>query len=197
MHSRKLFYIKLLELISCFFLFTHSLPCYTKIYTITEKGSSLECQVERIFSEIKSLAETEEITIQIKSGYYPISKPIEIKGWRHEIVFVGSKDSPPVISGSIEVTEWKVLPDGIWKGRVPDIVGRGNYFPDQLFVNGVRVSRSRIPGKGAFVLNDCFQEGTRFGAVLNREDIKLIRPFGEDEMPILSVFGNGQCLNDI
>lgn len=170
-----------------FLLLFYSPLCYSKVYIIKENGMSFEEQWDRICADIKLLPEKERVTIFVKSGYFPISKAVEIKNDRHQIGFIGSKKNPPIISGSIEVKEWKVSSDGLWMGHVPHIVGT-DYYPDQLYVNGIRAKRSRTPNRGAFLLEDGVMDGTRYGAVLGNNNIRLIEPLEDDDKPFLTIF---------
>ncbi len=170
-----------------FFISLYSLSCFSKVYTISGDDKSFEVQLSKILSDIDRLPDSEKVKVKIKGGYYPLSRTIQVKIRKHHISIEGSKHEPVVISGSIAVNEWDVLPGGIWRGRLPDEVGK-DYVLDQLFVNGVRAMRSRTPNSGAFLLENGIKENDQFKAIICKEDAKTIGLFGNDEIPILTIF---------
>ena len=67
-------------------------------------------------------------------------------------------DHRPVISGGRIITGWKVGDDGIWSVRIPETIGGnkpdGKWNIMQLFVNGERRQRCRLPKQGFFRMKD-------------------------------------------
>ena len=107
-----------------FFISLYSLSCFSKVYTISGDDKSFEVQLSKILSDIDRLPDSEKVKVKIKGGYYPLSRTIQVKIRKHHISIEGSKHEPVVISGSIAVNEWDVLPGGIWRGRLPDEVSK-------------------------------------------------------------------------
>lgn len=94
------------------------------------------------------------IAVKIRKGFYQVEKP-----WTFTpedtgkdgatITWTGFENERPVISGGRILTGWKVNPDGTWSLHVPEAV-KGNQPGDswninQLFVNGQRRQRARLP----------------------------------------------------
>ena len=79
-----------------------------------------------------------------------------------EIQYVGRGDQRTVLSGGRPITGWQPPREGhIWTATIPEVkaggpvrrsLGEGEYF-QQLFVNGQRRQRARIPNEG-YLLND-------------------------------------------
>lgn len=178
------FLIVLLHVI--LFAFT-SATCLAKQYRISQNGTPFEEQLSRILAEINEVPGNGAITIKIESGYYSITKTIDIIAGRHKINFIGSKNKPTIISGSIEVKGWEILSNGMWRSRIPkEIIGK--MLPDQLYVNGDRVVRSRIPNDGAFILNGGAPKDAIYGVVLDKKDALKVGKIEKDDVPILSIF---------
>ena len=157
---------------------------YSKEYRITQNKIPIDIQLEAIINTINSLSEDESATIRIEAGYYSISKTIEINNLNHSIIICGAKNKPTVISGSIVITGWETTKDGLWKTKLT----RENYYLDQLYVNGKRAPRSRIPNDGVFYLKEGIKADSLYAAILNKESLNLITPIAENEMPLLSIF---------
>ena len=168
------------------FAFT-CVTCMAKNYRILQNGTPFEDQLSQILNDIDRLSGDETIIINIESGYYSISKTIDIVVGQHKIVFLGSKSKPTTISGSIEVKDWEILQDGLWKSHVPFEINRET-LPDQLYVNGVRAIRSRTPNEGAFVFSNGVTEDPLYGLVLDNKDLKSIGSVSKQDIPILSAF---------
>lgn len=103
------------------------------------------------------------ITVHLMDGMYALGK-----AWEFTPADSGTAEAPvtwqaymgqrPVISGGRVITGWTVGADGVWSVRIPETV-RGNK-PDgkwnimQLFVNGGRRQRCRLPKTGFFRMKD-------------------------------------------
>jgi len=61
----------------------------------------------------------------------------------------GSGDDRPVLSAGKRISGWQVGADGVWTAQVPEIAA-GEWLPRQLFANGVRRQRARLPREGFF-----------------------------------------------
>lgn len=157
---------------------------YSKEYRITQSEISFDIQLERIIDKIKNLPDNEPATIRIGAGYYSIGKTIEIININHNIIICGTKNKPAVISGSMEITGWEMIKGGLWRTQIKD----NNHLPDQLYVNGKRAPRSRIPNEGVFYLKEGKKVDSLYAAVLNKESLNLITPVTENDMPLLSIF---------
>jgi len=164
-----------------------NINCLAKVYRISDNGISFENQLYRILSVINDIPGNENITVKIENGYYVITKTINIVTGNHKINFIGSKKNPPIISGSIAIKKWEILPDGTWRGCIPYKVTKET-IPHQLYVNGVRAKRSRIPNVGVFFLKDGIKKGLSYGAVLQHDNVESIPTICKNEIPLISVY---------
>lgn len=94
------------------------------------------------------------VVVAMRGGVYELAGPV---------VFApedsGSPDSPtlytawkgerPVLSGGVRLTGWSEVAKGRWQARLPEAPGPGWVF-SQLFVNGERRRRPRLPKEGYF-----------------------------------------------
>lgn len=95
------------------------------------------------------------ITIHIRGGIYFLELPLvfmpEDSGAADApIVWTGYRDERPVISGGARLTGWRR--DGtVWRLTLPEVAG-GEWNFIQLFVNGERRYRPRLPKKGYYFI---------------------------------------------
>ncbi len=117
------------------------------------------------------------ITVHLLEGTYTIES---------ELTFIpedgGTEQAPvtwqafsnhkPIISGGKTITGWKVDKNGIWSVTIPDAINGnqpdGKWNITQLFVNGQRRQRCRLPKTGYFRMKDrAVQWGSRDEASKN------------------------------
>jgi parallel beta-helix repeat protein len=93
------------------------------------------------------------IIVWIRGGRYPISEPI-IFGPEDSlpVTYAAYHGEQPIIDGGQQIKGWKVEKRGAKKVWVVDIseVAEGKWYFRQLFVNGERRPRVRLPKKGFF-----------------------------------------------
>jgi Right handed beta helix region len=69
------------------------------------------------------------------------------------VVYEAFEEDRPVISGGRRLTGWSVEGDGRWTLGIPE-VARGEWTFEQLYVDGQRRSRPRLPESGYFTIGD-------------------------------------------
>jgi len=94
------------------------------------------------------------ITIYLRDGIYPLTEGIvltpEDSGTPDKpITYTAYKDEKPVLSGGRRITGWKNFKDGIWSVKLPALKA-GTWRFRQLYVNGQKRRRARIPNEGFF-----------------------------------------------
>jgi hypothetical protein len=102
---------------------------------------------------------TAPVNIFLRGGVYRLSRPLvfteEDSGTeRYPVCYQAYPGEEPVISGGTVVGGWEQEGD-LWKTSIP----LGREF-NQLFVNGARRTRARIPNKGAFLRTDFRPSGS-------------------------------------
>lgn len=118
----------------------------------------------RQFKETTSAEKIERIEVRIRGGTYPLAKPIVFQsgcgGTADYPVLYRARHGTPVFTGGREITGWTVDADGAWTVRLPDVqAGRWNF--SQLFVNGERRFRPRLPKQGYFTTVDNFEKNDK------------------------------------
>ena len=109
---------KLLLFFLFFFVCGSIMSAYTKKYRVIQNGIPLDEQLDSILREIEKTHETDLVEIKIDGGYYSVTRIIEIQGLTNRVVIRGSKRNPTIISGSIMIEGWEVMPDGLWRCRL-------------------------------------------------------------------------------
>ena len=94
------------------------------------------------------------VVVMIRGGTYELEKTLifgpEDSGTAESpIVYAAYPGEKPVISGGTALGGWKVTDKGWWQVRLPKVAA-GKWDFSQLFVNGRRRYRPRLPEKGYF-----------------------------------------------
>ena len=90
--------------------------------------------------------------VLIRGGRYFLSQPLRLapedSGTKDSpIVYAAAAGEQPVISGGRAVSGWKHVKDSLWTAGLAD-VRAGTWYFRQLFADGKRLTRARIPSKG-------------------------------------------------
>jgi hypothetical protein len=87
--------------------------------------------------------------ISFASGVYPLTAPVELgvedSGTEAApIVYEAAPGAKPLFHGGRSITGWRRGLDGIWIAQVPEVKA-GQWYFEQLWVNGERATRARSP----------------------------------------------------
>ncbi len=108
--------------------------------------------------------EIERIEVLFKAGTYTLEKPILLQpahgGTAGYPVIYRARGGLPVFSGGRAITGWTVGADGAWTVQLP-AVKEGKWDFAQLFVNGQRRFRPRLPKKGYFIAAGDFEKSDK------------------------------------
>ncbi len=149
------------------------------------------------------------VTVLLRGGTYRLTEPLVL-----EPKDSGTQDAPvtyaaypgerPVVSGGRRITGWKAGGDGAWQVRLPQVKA-GRWRFRQLFVDGHRRPRARMPNEGWFHLVGLVKPKDRGDAVnrrafrfkpgdiradwTNLRDVEIVKFFGwsETRLPIARV----------
>ncbi|BCM90704.1 hypothetical protein IAD21_02564 [Abditibacteriota bacterium] len=96
----------------------------------------------------------EPIHVVVAQGSYVITQPLVFEPQdsgtaQTPISYEAASNAHPVIDGGRTVTGWKRGVDGIWTTQIPDVKA-GQWYFEQLWVNGKRAPRARTPNKFYF-----------------------------------------------
>ena len=114
------------------------------------------------FKHSKPPEDIDRIEVLFKGGNYSLTNPVIIQpphgGTRqYPVIYKARGSEPPVFSGGRPITGWKVGNDGVWRVVLPEVKS-GQWNFSQLFVNGERRFRPRLPQQGYFTTVDDFEK---------------------------------------
>ena len=92
----------------------------------------------------------------LRGGTYFLEKPLlfgpEDSGTAQcPVTYAAYPGEKPVISGGKVITGWKRAPEGLWTAEIPE-VKQGKWYFRQLYVNGQRRPRARLPQEGYYTV---------------------------------------------
>ncbi|MBM4045262.1 MAG: right-handed parallel beta-helix repeat-containing protein, partial [Planctomycetes bacterium] len=115
--------------------------------------------LERARDAVRELKRTagglrEPVTVRVRGGRYPLARPLtftpEDSGAEgRPITYCAYPGEKPVISGGVRIEGWRKHDERLWVADVPWVKERKRPF-HQLFVNGVRRTRARMPNQGSY-----------------------------------------------
>ena len=103
---------------------------------------------DAVREQIKT-AQTDDIVIFLRGGTYELKEPLVFGPQdsgidKFSITYRAYPAEKPIISGGRRITGWKPGPGKIWVVELPEVKAQKWYFR-QLFVDGQRATRARIP----------------------------------------------------
>ncbi len=104
----------------------------------------------------------EAVTVTVADGRYKLAKPFVLgpeDGGTAEtpVVYQAAPEAKPVFCGGRKIGGWKNGPDGVWSTRVPQVAA-GDWYFEQLFVDGRRATRARTPNEFYFYMKKVSEE---------------------------------------
>ncbi len=106
----------------------------------------------------------EDVVVYLLGGTYRLREPlrfgVEDSGTdEHSITYRAYKDEEPLLHGGKTITGWRKYKDNIWVAELPEVES-GEWSFRQLYVNGQKRRRARIPNEG-FLRVAGFPDGGR------------------------------------
>ena len=94
---------------------------------------------------------TQPVTVYVRGGIYELGEPLrfhpEDSGTpEYPVTYMSYPGETAVLSGGMKITGFREESKNVWKAEIPGVRDGERYFR-QLFVNGQRRQRSRIPIK--------------------------------------------------
>lgn len=101
---------------------------------------------------------TEAVYVKVAGGEYTLQGPLVIESQdggsqQAPVIYEAAEGSKPVFSGGRAIGGWQPAGDGLWKAQVPG-VAEGQWYFEQLFVNGRRAVRARTPNQFYFHIRE-------------------------------------------
>jgi hypothetical protein len=123
---------------------------------------------ERAQEAVRQLKETtpaeaiDRIDVLFAGGTYELRKPLLLQPAHggtaaYPVAYRARSGKPPVFTGGRAITGWTVGANGAWTVCLPDVKA-GQWDFSQLFVNGERRFRPRLPRQGYFTSVDNFEK---------------------------------------
>jgi hypothetical protein len=103
---------------------------------------SIEAARDRIRASRKDKAES--ITVVVAAGTYAMTGPIEFGPADGNVTYQAADGASPILSGSRQITGFEERKDGLWQAKIGDVTA-GDWYFEQLYVNGARATRARYP----------------------------------------------------
>ena len=148
------------------------------------------------------------VTVWLRAGRYVLDEPLLFTAEDSTpVTFAAYHGEEVIIDGGCRIDGWKKVKIGgiaMWKAEVPEVAA-GKWYFRQLFVDGQRRSRSALPKKGTFVMEnvpdttfegfmsgepaDCFYAARGdFRSWQNIKDVDVVayHYWNEERMPVVS-----------
>lgn len=94
---------------------------------------------------------TQPVEVVVAAGTYQLTEPLLLEPQdsgteQCSITYRAGAGTKPVFSGGRQITGWSKGAHGIWRAKIPE-VARGDWYFEQLWVNGKRATRARQPNE--------------------------------------------------
>ncbi len=113
--------------------------------------NSLEAARDAV-RELKAKAPlTEPVHVEIAAGVYTMTKPLVLSAEDSglddaPVIYEAAPGARPLFHGGKTITGFTKGEDGLWTAQVPEVAA-GDWYFEQLWVNGRRATRARTPNK--------------------------------------------------
>jgi hypothetical protein len=98
------------------------------------------------------------VEIRLRGGIYPLTEPLMLSAedsgtgtTRLLISADATEKAAPILSGGVRLSGWKNAGGNRWQLTLPE-VAEGKWYFSQLYVNGVRRFRPRLPRQGYYYI---------------------------------------------
>jgi hypothetical protein len=110
----------------------------------------------------------EPVRVNVAGGLYTLTEPFVLlpeDGGTEQapVVYQAAPGARPVFTGGRVIGGWERGPNGVWTTRVPEVAA-GQWYFEQLFVEGRRAVRARTPNKFYLYIRDVRQETLEGGS---------------------------------
>jgi len=129
---------------------------------------------------------TADVSVRIAGGTYFLSEPVvfgptDSGTAEYSITYTSADERATILSGGRRITGWKRAAGDLWTAELPDVAA-GKWRFRELFVNGQRATRARIPNRSAE--DSCWRlVDAEISEDLSRHTLTLppgtVRPWGE------------------
>ena len=104
----------------------------------------------------------EPARVVVAGGTYTMAAPLALTPQdsgteQFGVTYEAAPGARPIFTGGRAITGFQPDPDGTWKVRIPEVAS-GQWYFEQLFVNGRRAVRARSPNKFYYYMLDVQEE---------------------------------------
>ncbi len=133
----------------------------------------------------------EAARVVIASGLYCLLAPFVLEardgGTRDfPVSYEAAPGAAPIFSGGRHIGGWTRGESGLWSTMVPG-VKEGQWYFEQLWVDGRRAARARTPSLGFSYMLDVREEDSRVTIQARPEDLQLLKSVGGPELKDVSL----------
>jgi hypothetical protein len=100
----------------------------------------------------------EPVRVHVADGRYAVTEPLVLTpadsgAAGTPIIYQAAEGARPVFSGGRRIERWQAGSDGLWTTQIPEVAA-GDWYFEQLFVNGRRATRARTPNEFYFHMQE-------------------------------------------
>lgn len=124
------------------------------------------------------------VAVEIAGGRYPLTEPLVLTpadtgSAAAPIVYRARPGAQPVFDGGRTISGFTVDESGRWVVQVPEVAA-GEWYFEQLYVNGRRATRAQSPDTGYFVMQDVNEAVLTAGEPFARDARQTVTARPED-----------------
>ena len=110
----------------------------------------------------------EKARVVVADGRYELAEPFVLRPEdggtaRAPVIYEAAPGARPVFCGGRVIGGWKKGTGGIWTTRIAEVAA-GDWYFEQLFVDGRRATRARTPNEFYFYIQDVHEEALEGGS---------------------------------
>ena len=106
----------------------------------------------------------EPVRVVVADGEYTLAEPLLLEPQdsgmaKAPISYEAAPGATPIFSGGRTITGWTEGENGVWTAEIPEVAS-GDWYFEQLFVDGRRATRARTPNEFYFYIQDVEEVAT-------------------------------------
>jgi len=120
-----------------------------------DKPFATVARAQRAVRKLIAAGLREDVTVHIGGGRYELDRPLVFGSQdggtaKRRVAYAGVKGEQAVLSGGSRITGWRKGKGGVWRATIADVKA-GKWYFRQLFIDGCRAVRARMPNEGEYL----------------------------------------------